>query len=123
MALPFRTRHPFARGGRAGTVSLRPPSRTSGDDGLRPFRSPPTACPFGGRSPPVRRGVRSVPRSGEASPGMSVGVVLVILLLILVSSLYVAAEFAAVSVRRSRIQQRAEEGNWLASHLLPYIAE
>jgi CBS domain containing-hemolysin-like protein len=51
---------------------------------------------------------------------MSVGVLFVILFLILVTALYVAA---AVSVRRSRIQQRAEEGNWLAVHLLPYIAD
>ena len=47
----------------------------------------------------------------------------VLLLLILVNSLYVAAEFAAVSVRRSRVQQRADEGNWLAVRLLPYIAD
>jgi len=49
-------------------------------------------------------------------------VLLVILLLILINAFYVAAEFGSVSVRRSRIQQRAEEGNWLAAHLLPYIA-
>jgi CBS domain containing-hemolysin-like protein len=54
---------------------------------------------------------------------VSLGVLLVILLLILVTALYVAAEFAAVSVRRSRIQQRAEDGDWLARHLLPYIAD
>jgi putative hemolysin len=54
---------------------------------------------------------------------MSVGVLFVILLLILVNAFYVAAEFSSVSVRRSRIQQRAEEGNWLAAHLLPYIAD
>jgi putative hemolysin len=53
---------------------------------------------------------------------MSVGILFVILLLILVTALYVAAEFAAVSVRRSRIQQHAEDGDWLARHLLPYIA-
>ena len=47
---------------------------------------------------------------------MSVGVLFVILLLILVNAFYVAAEFGSVSVRRSRIQQRAEEGNWLAAH-------
>lgn len=54
---------------------------------------------------------------------MSLMVIVVILLLILVNALYVAAEFAAVSVRRSRIQQRAEEGNWLARRLLPHIAD
>ncbi|MSR35889.1 MAG: HlyC/CorC family transporter [Gemmatimonadetes bacterium] len=53
---------------------------------------------------------------------MSVGVMFVILLLILINAFYVAAEFSSVSVRRGRIQQRAEEGDWLAAHLLPYIA-
>ena len=54
---------------------------------------------------------------------MSVGVLLVILFLILVNAFYVAAEFSSVSVRRSRIQQKAEEGHWLAAHLFPYIAD
>ena len=36
---------------------------------------------------------------------------LVILFLITVNALYVAAEFASVSVRRSRIRQLVEEGN------------
>ncbi len=46
---------------------------------------------------------------------------LVIVALILVNGLYVAAEFAAVSVRRSRIQQLAADGNPLAAWLLPLI--
>jgi len=54
---------------------------------------------------------------------MSLAVVGVLLLLILVTALFVAAEFAAVSVRRSRIQQRAEDGDWLARRLLPHIAD
>jgi CBS domain containing-hemolysin-like protein len=54
---------------------------------------------------------------------MSLTVLAVLLLLILVTALYVAAEFAAVSVRRSRIQQRAEDGDWLARRLLPHIAD
>ena len=37
--------------------------------------------------------------------------ILVVAALILVNAVYVAAEFAAVSVRRSRIQQLAEDGN------------
>ncbi|MBI3047531.1 MAG: HlyC/CorC family transporter [Acidobacteria bacterium] len=41
--------------------------------------------------------------------------------LILVNALYVAAEFAAVSVRRSRVQQLAADGNPLAAWLLPLI--
>ncbi len=41
--------------------------------------------------------------------------------LILVNAVYVAAEFAAVSVRRSRIQQLAADGNPLASWLLPVL--
>ena len=47
--------------------------------------------------------------------------VLIIVALILVNALYVAAEFAAVSVRRSRIQQLAADGNPLAAWLLPLI--
>jgi CBS domain containing-hemolysin-like protein len=54
---------------------------------------------------------------------MSLTVLGVLLLLILITALYVAAEFAAVSVRRSRIQQRAEDGDWLARRLLPHIAD
>jgi CBS domain containing-hemolysin-like protein len=45
----------------------------------------------------------------------------VIASLILVNAVYVAAEFAAVSVRRSRIQQLAADGNSLAAWLLPVL--
>ncbi|HEX3035754.1 MAG TPA: hemolysin family protein [Thermodesulfobacteriota bacterium] len=48
---------------------------------------------------------------------------LVILLLISVNAFYVLAEFASVNVRRSRIQQLAEEGNALASSLLPVLED
>ena len=47
----------------------------------------------------------------------------VIALLIALNGLYVAAEFSAVSVRRSRIRQMAEEGNPLARRLLPTLSE
>jgi putative hemolysin len=47
--------------------------------------------------------------------------VLIVGALILVNGVYVAAEFAAVSVRRSRIQQLAADGNPLAAWLLPVI--
>lgn len=47
----------------------------------------------------------------------------VIAFLIACNGLYVAAEFAAVSVRRSRIRQRAEEGNRFARMLLPTLQE
>jgi putative hemolysin len=47
--------------------------------------------------------------------------VLIVAALILVNAVYVAAEFAAVSVRRSRIQQLATDGNPLAEWLLPVI--
>jgi CBS domain containing-hemolysin-like protein len=47
--------------------------------------------------------------------------ILVSTALILVNAVYVAAEFAAVSVRRSRIQQLAADGNPLASWLLPVL--
>jgi putative hemolysin len=45
----------------------------------------------------------------------------VVAALILVNAVYVAAEFAAVSVRRSRIQQLAADGNPLAAWLLPIL--
>jgi putative hemolysin len=48
-------------------------------------------------------------------------VILVIAALILINAVYVAAEFAAVSARRSRIQQLADDGNPLAAWLLPLI--
>jgi len=46
---------------------------------------------------------------------------LIVAALIAVNAVYVAAEFAAVSVRRSRIQQLAADGNPLAQWLLPVI--
>lgn len=48
---------------------------------------------------------------------------LVIFLLIAVNALYVTAEFAAVSVRRSRIHQLADDGNLLARWLLPSLQD
>lgn len=48
---------------------------------------------------------------------------LVIMFLIAVNALYVAAEFAAVSVRRSRIRQLDEEGNRFARLLLPTLED
>jgi CBS domain containing-hemolysin-like protein len=47
--------------------------------------------------------------------------ILIVAALILINAVYVAAEFAAVSVRRSRIQQLAEEGHPFAAWLLPLI--
>src|SRR5688572_19376978 len=47
--------------------------------------------------------------------------IFVVTALILVNALYVAAEFAAVGVRRSRLQQLAADGNPLAAWLLPRI--
>src|SRR5918999_1327059 len=45
----------------------------------------------------------------------------VITLLILLTALYVAAEFAAVGARRSRLRRLAEDGNPLAARLLPVV--
>jgi CBS domain containing-hemolysin-like protein len=47
--------------------------------------------------------------------------ILIIAALILVNAVYVGAEFAAVSVRRSRVQQLASDGHPLAAWLLPLI--
>ena len=52
---------------------------------------------------------------------MVLGAILLIAALILINAVYVGAEFAAVSVRRSRIQQLADDGNPLAQWLLPFI--
>ena len=47
----------------------------------------------------------------------------IVVVLTALTALYVAAEFAAVSVRRSRVRQQAEDGDWLAGRLLPYIED
>ena len=54
---------------------------------------------------------------------MSVLAWIIIVGLILVTALYVAAEFAVVSVRQSRVQTRAEEWSALAKKLLPILAD
>ncbi|MEX2080682.1 MAG: hemolysin family protein [Dehalococcoidia bacterium] len=54
---------------------------------------------------------------------MVVVIVLVVALMVAIQALYVAAEFAAVSVRRSRIRQLAEEGSRLAESLLPTLED
>ena len=48
---------------------------------------------------------------------------LVILLLVGITAFYVAAEFAAVSVRTSRVEQEAEDGSRLARRLLPHLVD
>jgi putative hemolysin len=52
---------------------------------------------------------------------MGLAAVLLVVTLIGVNAVYVAAEFAAVGVRRSRLRQLADEGNILARWLLPYV--
>ncbi|ACY14646.1 hemolysin family protein [Haliangium ochraceum] len=47
----------------------------------------------------------------------------IIVLLIALNAFYVAAEFAAVGVRRSRIQQLAADGGRLAKRLLPVVSD
>ena len=46
-----------------------------------------------------------------------------IALLILANGLYVAAEFGAVGVRRSRVRRMAEDGHGLARRLLPHVRD
>lgn len=46
---------------------------------------------------------------------------LIIILLIFINSFYVAAEFGAVSVKRSKVRQLADDGRRLASRLLPIV--
>jgi CBS domain containing-hemolysin-like protein len=52
-----------------------------------------------------------------------VGPLLVVFLLLLFSALYVAAEFSAVSVRRARVRQRAEQGSGNAARLLHVLED
>ena len=47
----------------------------------------------------------------------------IILLLVLLTALYVAAEFAAVGARRSRIRRMAEDGHRLAARVLPVLED
>ena len=47
----------------------------------------------------------------------------VVFFLILVNALYVAAEFAAVGARRSRLRRLAEDGNKLAARVLPILED
>ncbi len=47
----------------------------------------------------------------------------IILLLIAINALYVAAEFAAVSIRHSQVRQLAGEGHSLAIRLLPWVED
>lgn len=54
---------------------------------------------------------------------MTLGTWVVILLLIAANALYVAAEFAAVGVRRSRLQQRAEAGQARAARVLHVVQD
>jgi putative hemolysin len=54
---------------------------------------------------------------------MSVTVWIVLAVLIAANSLYVAAEFAAVSVRRSRVRRLAENGGRLAGQLQPFLED
>ncbi|HEX6212871.1 MAG TPA: hemolysin family protein [Methylomirabilota bacterium] len=53
---------------------------------------------------------------------MALAAFTVVTLLIFVNSLYVAAEFSAVSVRRSRIREMARGGHTLAARLEPVLA-
>ena len=48
---------------------------------------------------------------------------LVIFFLILLTGLYVAAEFAAVGARRSRLRRLADDGNGFAARILPIVED
>lgn len=54
---------------------------------------------------------------------MSLSVWLVSGFLLLANALYVAAEFGAVGVRRSRVRRLSEDGHPLASRLLPFVED
>ena len=52
---------------------------------------------------------------------MSAWVWVVLAVLIVANALYVAAEFGAVGVRRSRVRRMSDDGHWLAQRLLPFL--
>ena len=54
---------------------------------------------------------------------MSVTAWLIMAILIAANALYVAGEFAAVGVRRNRVRRLADDGNWLATRLLPHVED
>ena len=62
-----------------------------------------------------------VARTARKPPNTMLLAWAIILFLILVNALYVAAEFASISVRRSQIAQLAEDGNGMARRLLPRL--
>lgn len=66
-------------------------------------------------------GRRTRPSAVLSTGSLVLVAIVVVTALILINALYVAAEFAAVSVRRSRIQQMAADGNALAAWLLPVL--
>ena len=47
----------------------------------------------------------------------------VVVVLTVLTALYVAAEFSAISVRRSRVRQMAEDGHFLALRLAPFVSD
>jgi magnesium and cobalt exporter, CNNM family len=47
----------------------------------------------------------------------------VVVVLTVLTALYVAAEFSAISVRRSRVRQMAEDGHFLAVRLAPFVSD
>ncbi|BAW81030.1 hypothetical conserved protein [Candidatus Nitrosoglobus terrae] len=54
---------------------------------------------------------------------MNITAFAILFLLIAVNSLYVAAEFAAIGIRRSQLLGLAENGHWLAKELLPIVED
>ncbi len=54
---------------------------------------------------------------------MPLSVWLIVGLLLLANALYVAAEFGAVGVRRSRVRRLSEDGHPLARRLLPFVED
>ena len=54
---------------------------------------------------------------------MSITVWVVLALLILANAFYVAGEFGAVGVRRSRVRRLSEDGNVWARQLLPFVQD
>lgn len=99
------------------------PGRTLRQGGCSSARSRQRRFAPGAGSEPTRIGSKLLLRSQANGLKTLLTIWLIILVLVAINALYVAAEFAVVGVRRSRIRQLAEKGNPLAAQLLPWLED
>lgn len=77
---------------------------------------------YGSHATPLPR-LRAEPESPPLPAALVIRISAVLFIFIGLNALYVAAEFAAVAVRRSRVRSRAQAGDRLARRLLPFLED